>query len=152
MRNPPDAFHDTSFPASAAHTPMPVSGGLAFTRISSGSMHTCGVTRIVGRVYCWGSNAAGRLGTATAADQLVPAPVAPFGEVPYFRSKTDSPNDTVGAATDVRSTHVLTGNQGDPRGWPPRSAKRWSTCRHAGESITSRRQPMAHGRWGEGMG
>jgi hypothetical protein len=39
---------------------VPVSSGLAFTSISAGSAHTCGVA--AGRAYCWGEGGSGQLG------------------------------------------------------------------------------------------
>lgn len=42
--------------------PHPVSGGLRFRQISTGRMHTCGVT-FENALYCWGRNEAGQLGS-----------------------------------------------------------------------------------------
>lgn len=50
-------------------TPKAVTGGLAFTHISAGSDHTCGITR-AGQAWCWGGNGFGQLGTGTADTQL----------------------------------------------------------------------------------
>ena len=55
--------------------PTPVAGGLAFTAVSAGAYHTCGVTTN-GGAYCWGSNAFGQFGDGTTTDRPVPAPVA----------------------------------------------------------------------------
>jgi alpha-tubulin suppressor-like RCC1 family protein len=46
-------------------TPQPVSGDLAFTSLSAGTIHTCGL-RADGTAYCWGSNDEGELGEGTA--------------------------------------------------------------------------------------
>jgi alpha-tubulin suppressor-like RCC1 family protein len=42
-------------------TPVPVSGDLRFRAISTGALHTCGITTD-GALYCWGSNYVGNLG------------------------------------------------------------------------------------------
>jgi alpha-tubulin suppressor-like RCC1 family protein len=44
-----------------------VSGGLAFTSLGAGAIHSCGRTS-VSTVYCWGGNAAAQLGTAGDSD------------------------------------------------------------------------------------
>jgi alpha-tubulin suppressor-like RCC1 family protein len=63
----PGAFFHTS--------PQAVLGALAFTMITSGEAHSCGLTS-TGEAYCWGSNAGGRLGIGTTdAQSLVPAAV-----------------------------------------------------------------------------
>jgi len=46
-------------------TPVPVSGGRAFTAVSAGHALTCGVTT-AGAAYCWGANNSGQLGIGTA--------------------------------------------------------------------------------------
>jgi alpha-tubulin suppressor-like RCC1 family protein len=45
-------------------TPIAVSGGLTFTRITTGQYHTCGLTT-GSKVYCWGLNNEGQLGDGT---------------------------------------------------------------------------------------
>ncbi|UCF19224.1 MAG: chromosome condensation regulator RCC1 [Gemmatimonadota bacterium] len=42
--------------------PVPVSGNLGFVSLSALGSHTCGIT-VDGTAYCWGSDAAGTLGT-----------------------------------------------------------------------------------------
>jgi alpha-tubulin suppressor-like RCC1 family protein len=42
--------------------PAPVEGGLRFTQLDAGGVHTCGVTT-GGEVWCWGYNYRGQLGT-----------------------------------------------------------------------------------------
>lgn len=51
-------------------TPRAVSSSLAFSRIASGTNHTCAVTT-AGALYCWGDNSAGQL--SGTGSQLVPA-------------------------------------------------------------------------------
>ena len=58
--------------------PVPVSGGITFRELSVGSLHTCGLATD-GRVHCWGSNFAGKLGDASTTDRHVPV-VAAGGE------------------------------------------------------------------------
>jgi alpha-tubulin suppressor-like RCC1 family protein len=46
------------------NTPLPVSGGLTFRRLTAGHEHTCGLTTN-SKIYCWGLNADGQLGDGT---------------------------------------------------------------------------------------
>jgi alpha-tubulin suppressor-like RCC1 family protein len=66
---PPTGPESTPRLAAAAGSP------LAFSQVSSGGAHSCGVTSD-GRAYCWGSNAFGRLGDGTTSDRLTPTRVA----------------------------------------------------------------------------
>jgi alpha-tubulin suppressor-like RCC1 family protein len=61
-------FRDTS------NVPRSVSGGLSFTSLGAGYENTCALGTD-GRVYCWGSNNAGRLGDGSWTDRAVPGPV-----------------------------------------------------------------------------
>lgn len=58
--------------------PGPVSGGLTFTSISAGGLHTCGVTTD-GSLYCWGDNLFGQVGDGSTTDRGAPVRV---GEAP----------------------------------------------------------------------
>lgn len=54
-------------------SPTAVSGG-AFTSVSTGNYHTCGLTG--GVAFCWGENTSGQLGDSTFTTAKVPVPVA----------------------------------------------------------------------------
>jgi alpha-tubulin suppressor-like RCC1 family protein len=57
--------------------PTAVSGGHAFTRLSSSQDHTCGVATD-GNAWCWGGNDMGELGTRSLTPSLVPVRVRLF--------------------------------------------------------------------------
>ncbi len=57
-----------------AATPIPVSGDLAFERLSAGGAVTCGRT-LDGDEYCWGLNQSGQLGDGTVTNRAVPTRV-----------------------------------------------------------------------------
>jgi hypothetical protein len=60
-----------------ASVPTAVSGGHAFTQLSSSQDHTCGVA-IDGNAYCWGGNDMGELGTRTTTPSMTPVRVKLF--------------------------------------------------------------------------
>jgi alpha-tubulin suppressor-like RCC1 family protein len=47
---------------------------LAFSSVSAGGAHTCGITS-EGTAFCWGSNSSGQLGTGDREPSSIPAPV-----------------------------------------------------------------------------
>lgn len=57
-------------------SPLPVSGGLRFTDLTTNLYHVCGITP-AGGTYCWGYNGDGELGDGTTVDR--PGPVAVNG-------------------------------------------------------------------------
>jgi Alpha-tubulin suppressor and related RCC1 domain-containing proteins len=62
-------------PKTATDQPSAVIGGLLFTQVAPGQVHTCGLSG--GAAYCWGSNLNGRLGqdTVTTTESLTPLAV-----------------------------------------------------------------------------
>jgi alpha-tubulin suppressor-like RCC1 family protein len=57
------------------NTPVRVGGGVFFSQVSAGSVHTCGRTPAA-TAYCWGSNDSGQLGDGTTTDRVVPVAVS----------------------------------------------------------------------------
>jgi large repetitive protein len=55
--------------------PVFVDRPLAYTKISVGTQHTCGLTQ-TGDIRCWGYNASGQLGNGNIANQFLPVQVA----------------------------------------------------------------------------
>jgi alpha-tubulin suppressor-like RCC1 family protein len=60
---------------SSVNTPTAVSGGRTWQWIAAGDDFACGVAT-GGELYCWGSNADGKLGDGTTNDRNVPVRVA----------------------------------------------------------------------------
>jgi alpha-tubulin suppressor-like RCC1 family protein len=56
-------------------SPVPVAGSLSFAALAIGNEHVCGLTTNQ-RVYCWGRNDAGQLGTGTTQDVATPVQAA----------------------------------------------------------------------------
>jgi len=59
-------------PLASAETPLALAGGRTFAMVSSGVVHSCGVTP-TGEAYCWGDNSSGQLGDGSTISSLVPA-------------------------------------------------------------------------------
>ena len=55
--------------------PVAVRGGLAFTQLTGGGAHTCGLTSD-GSAHCWGNNTSGQLGDNSTTNRYSPVPVA----------------------------------------------------------------------------
>jgi Regulator of chromosome condensation (RCC1) repeat len=58
-----------------ANAPVAIEGGLAFTTLSVGDDHACGIST-AGVTYCWGHNTYGKLGQGMPGASSVPSPVA----------------------------------------------------------------------------
>ncbi len=54
--------------------PMPVASTLDFRRVAAGQRHTCAIA-VDGRLFCWGTNSVGSLGTNAPDEALETAPV-----------------------------------------------------------------------------
>ncbi|HEX5409026.1 MAG TPA: hypothetical protein VFW89_04575 [Gemmatimonadaceae bacterium] len=65
LHGSPGAFRDE---------PVAVQGGLAFSSLAGGGIHTCGVTQS-GATYCWGLNVNGQLGNDSIITRTVPVAV-----------------------------------------------------------------------------
>ena len=77
---------------------MPVSGGLAFTFISTGYDHSCGVTTS-GSAYCWGLNNSGQLGNGSSDVSAHTVPEAVSGNL-NFSSMSAGGRHTCGITTN----------------------------------------------------
>jgi alpha-tubulin suppressor-like RCC1 family protein len=67
--------HATIGEVGGTTVPYPVLGDLAFTQLSAGGSHTCGVTAD-GQAHCWGANDVGQLGKGDLANAPTPALVS----------------------------------------------------------------------------
>jgi alpha-tubulin suppressor-like RCC1 family protein len=68
-------LYDSTSPAAEINMAVPSSAlQLAFTQLSAGVSHTCGVTTDK-QAYCWGWNSKGQLGDGTITQRLAPVPV-----------------------------------------------------------------------------
>jgi hypothetical protein len=72
---------DADSPTAPEATPslaISATQALAFSQVSGGDRHTCGVTTD-NRAYCWGVNDYGQLGDGTTTRRLAPVPVTGIG-------------------------------------------------------------------------
>jgi alpha-tubulin suppressor-like RCC1 family protein len=66
----------SSTPGVDFEIPVPVSGNLKLTHVTTGGFHTCGLTK-AGQVYCWGNNSSGELGLGYFSTPVnVPVPTS----------------------------------------------------------------------------
>ncbi len=79
-----------------ATPPTAVAGDIEFTAVSTGSVHSCGVTGN-GEAYCWGNNFYGQLGDGTETNRTVPTRV---GGGVLFAGISAGAEHTCGLATD----------------------------------------------------
>lgn len=68
-------FSSTSPLFGCASRPLAVTGGLIFEVVDPGAQFVCGLTPD-GRLFCWGHNEFGQLGTFSGAQSFAPVPVA----------------------------------------------------------------------------
>lgn len=68
------------------HPPTPVQApaGVTFTAVDAARTHTCGLA-VDGRLYCWGDNSLGQLGTGDQESTAVPTPVAAPNGVSFVK-------------------------------------------------------------------
>src|SRR5207249_2212099 len=81
----------------STNMPRAVLGGLTFTTISAGGIHTCGVTTS-GAAYCWGSGLSGALGTGGFVFQLT-SPTTPVAGGFSFTTVSAGGRHTCGVTT-----------------------------------------------------
>ena len=83
--------------------PVEVAGGATdWTAVDAGDFHTC-ARHATGRLYCWGGDAAGQLGTgAGSGDQTTPVEVSGGGT--NWTAVSAGPNHTCAAAPPDAST------------------------------------------------
>lgn len=74
-----------------------VPGSLSFSSVTVGRLSSCGITYPQRQVYCWGFNAHGELGGASADTSF---PVAVSGPVRAYVSTASGDNSTCGIASD----------------------------------------------------
>jgi alpha-tubulin suppressor-like RCC1 family protein len=75
--------------------PVPVAEGFAFVAITTGGLHSCGLTA-AGAAYCWGYNGVGSLGSGNLEDSWRPVPVS--GGLTFATIKAGN-NHTCGLTT-----------------------------------------------------
>lgn len=57
---------------SATIAPVPLDSGRTFYKLASGRGHVCGITRLEGAIFCWGSNSKGQLGDGSLQNRPTP--------------------------------------------------------------------------------
>lgn len=57
---------------SATVAAVPLDSGRTFYKITSGSEHVCGITRVEGAIFCWGWNAYGQVGDGSTLSRPTP--------------------------------------------------------------------------------
>jgi alpha-tubulin suppressor-like RCC1 family protein len=82
-------------------TPVAVKGGLLFSGLSSGGIHTCGVTT-VNRAYCWGSDGNFQVGDGNFSQEQYVTPNAVTGGL-QFRAITAGTFHTCAITTGDRA-------------------------------------------------
>src|SRR4051812_30092401 len=85
--------------AAAAPSLATVAATLAFSKVSAGGLHTCGLTT-EGQIYCWGLNDVGSLGDGTTEDRAVPTLVV---HTLRFRQVSAGVSHTCAISTDNRA-------------------------------------------------
>jgi alpha-tubulin suppressor-like RCC1 family protein len=78
--------------------PYPVADTIAFTRLSAGTFHVCGITSS-GKMYCWGSGPNGALGHGDTVSVPTPQQVPGSGTARVFTDVTSGANVTCGVTT-----------------------------------------------------
>ena len=58
-----------------SRSPVAVAGGLTFSALTLGGVHTCGLIS-GGAAYCWGDNSSGQLGDGTTTNSSIPVAVS----------------------------------------------------------------------------
>jgi alpha-tubulin suppressor-like RCC1 family protein len=85
-----------------------VPGGVHFESVSTGLSHSCGVTSPPDRIYCWGFNSVGQLGTQGGGS---PAPLQVSGPAVSYRSVEAGDQATCGITSDSTAALCWGSNQ-----------------------------------------
>jgi alpha-tubulin suppressor-like RCC1 family protein len=112
--------------------PTPVTGGLTFASVESGSGHACGLTPD-GLAYCWGNNGRGQLGNE-GGSSFSPTPVS--GGLRFAALSVGSSHAC--GLTDEDTAHCWGYN-----GYGQLGASTGETCAFAGSTHPCSRTPVA---------